>query len=274
MSIKMDYSTISDADVEKMEQMSSPSATALLVQTGLLPVPPSSESNPVKLRILDLACGAGVITSLFFNSLANTNTSNAEAHVACGDLEPQMVKLAQKRIERNGWNAEAVVLDAQAMPFPDNHFTHVLMNMGIQVVPDQARVIQESFRVLAPSGLFGMTSASTPGWLPLIHAALGSSESFTPPPMFTSGPLLSPATITSFLTDAGFTQVEVKTLEFDTTTGVEEHLVMMRRMLGGEGGMLGGEERWGRYEGYVRGRFGEGEVRLRSEMFVTTARKG
>jgi ubiquinone/menaquinone biosynthesis C-methylase UbiE len=25
---------------------------------------------------------------------------------------------------------------SQALPFPDNHFSHNLMNMGIQVIPD------------------------------------------------------------------------------------------------------------------------------------------
>ncbi|KAK6981132.1 Methyltransf-25 domain-containing protein [Favolaschia claudopus] len=279
-SSKPDYSKFTDADVQKMEQMSTTSANALLIQAGLLPVPsppsPTSTENPKsnsRLRILDNACGAGIVTSLFLNALAN-DTSNVDVHVTCADFEPQMVKLAKQRIEKNGWNersrAEAVVADAQALPFADNQFTHVLMNMGIQVVPDPALVVKESLRVISPSGVFGITSASTPGWLPLIQSALGTS--FTPPPMFTSGPLLSPASITTWLTEAGFTQVEVKTLSFETTSGVEEHLVVMRRMLGGEGGMLEGEM-WERYEGYVRERFGQGEVRMRSEMFVTTARK-
>ncbi|KAK6978214.1 Methyltransf-25 domain-containing protein [Favolaschia claudopus] len=279
-SIKPDYSKFTDADVQKMEQMSTTSATALLIQAGLLPVssPPSPTSTEnSQLRILDNACGAGIVTSLFLDALTISKAKDtSNVRVTCADFEPQMVKLAKERIEKNGWNenqrVEAVVADAQALPFEDNHFTHVLMNMGIQVVPDPALVVKESLRVLSPSGVFGITSASTPGWLPLIQSALGTS--FTPPPMFTSGPLLSKDSINTWLTEAGFTQVEVKTLSFETTSGVEEHLGVMRRMLGGEGGMLEGE-RWDVYEAYVRERFGggEGEVRMRSEMFVTTGRK-
>ncbi|KAF8146053.1 hypothetical protein K438DRAFT_1781409 [Mycena galopus ATCC 62051] len=55
----------------------------------------------------------------------------------CGDLEEYMVNSTAEHIKTNGWNAEATVADAQALPFPENHFSHNLMNFGIRVIPDQ-----------------------------------------------------------------------------------------------------------------------------------------
>ncbi|KAJ7304611.1 hypothetical protein DFH08DRAFT_50388 [Mycena albidolilacea] len=93
-----------------------------------------------------------------------------------------MANSSTERIKKNGWNAEATVADAQALPFPDNYFSHNLMNFGIQVIPDATLVVKESFRVLNSDGRLGMTIWTSPGWLDSFKIAI---KGFTMPPVLT-----------------------------------------------------------------------------------------
>jgi ubiquinone/menaquinone biosynthesis C-methylase UbiE len=142
-----------------MEEITGLPANAMLVQSGLLPTPPKGAV------VLDNACGGGIVTSHLFGALGKTT----DVRVVCGDFEEYMVNSSAERIKKNGWNGEAVVADAQvriclllnstwtylrivglgtvifqALPFPDNHFSHNLMNFGIQVIPDAALVVKGS----------------------------------------------------------------------------------------------------------------------------------
>ncbi|KAJ7906111.1 hypothetical protein B0H13DRAFT_2333798 [Mycena leptocephala] len=91
----------------------------------------------------------------------------------------------------------SVVADAQALPFPENHFTHTLMNSSI----DAALVVKESFRVL---------------------------KSVVSPPMFTHGPVATKESITNLLTAAGFTSVDVQPLKFEFTDDISLYLRYMK----------------------------------------------
>ena len=91
-----------------MEEVTSVPAKAMLVQSGLLPNPPS---NAV---VFDNACGTGIVTSALFNAVGN----DSGVKIVCGDLEKGMVETASKRIEANNWNAEAKVADARVLTSP------------------------------------------------------------------------------------------------------------------------------------------------------------
>lgn len=85
--------------------------------------------------------------------------------VVCGDLDQTMVDLVAQRIKENGWHAKAEKLDAQVtrsfsftcrprevqiltvdmikdLPYSDEHFTHVLMNFGPQLMPDPIKALR------------------------------------------------------------------------------------------------------------------------------------
>ncbi|KAJ6535126.1 S-adenosyl-L-methionine-dependent methyltransferase [Mycena capillaripes] len=254
--MKPDYSKFSPEDTAKMEEITGVPAKAMLVQCGLLPTPPKNA------MVLDNACGGGVVTSLLFNTIGKTS----DVHVVCGDLENYMVESAAERIKQNGWDAEAVVADAQALPFPDNHFTHNLMNFGIQVIPDGNLVAKESFRVLKSGGKLGMTSWIAPGWLESFKIAI---EGFALPPIFTSGPFSSKESITAVLTAAGFTDVDVRTLKFEHTDDMTHYLTYMRQVVKT---VLVGEVAE-KYDAYMRERYGNGDFTLTWEAFVVTAEK-
>ena len=134
------------------ETATAPPAQALLSSCGLRPDPPADAV------ILDNACGAGVVTAHLLGGLSSTRLS-----VVCGDLDQTMVNLVAKRIKENSWPATAEKLDAQVtkdvlchvtcvlgadndmvkhLPYSDNHFTHVLMNFGPQLMSDPVRALQ------------------------------------------------------------------------------------------------------------------------------------
>jgi ubiquinone/menaquinone biosynthesis C-methylase UbiE len=92
-------------------------ARIMLEQYGLLPILPS---NSV---ILDNGYGAGIVTTRLFESIGS---DRQDLTVVCDGLDQTMVELCEQRIKANGWNAQAKHLDAPAMLYGAEAFTHVL----------------------------------------------------------------------------------------------------------------------------------------------------
>ncbi|KAJ7097166.1 S-adenosyl-L-methionine-dependent methyltransferase [Mycena belliarum] len=254
---KWDYAKFSSEENVRMEEFTSPPAKAMLVQAGLLP------SAPAGALVLDNACGAAVVATVLFDALGKTS----DVRVVCSDLEEAMVKTAAERIAHSGWNAEARVADAQALPFPDNHFTHNLMNIGIQLIPNIPLALKESFRVLKSGGKVGMTTWIAPGAFSSIQAFF---PSWVPPPIFTSGPMASKEAITGLLSAAGFVGIEVQPLSFEHTESASRYLRFMKPQLEK---LLAGEEKPETYEAYMREHYGDGDLTLPWKAFVITAEK-
>ncbi|KAJ7739566.1 S-adenosyl-L-methionine-dependent methyltransferase [Mycena metata] len=257
MSLRPDFSTFSAEDTAIMEEITGTPAKAMLAQSGLLPTPPS---NAV---ILDNACGAAVLTSILFEAIGKTG----DVRVVCADLDDNMVKNAAERIKSNGWNAEATVADAQALSFPDNQFTHNLINFGIQHISDATLVAKESFRVLKSGGKLGITSWVSPGWLESFQAVI---PGFTLPPIITEGPTATKESTTTFLSAAGFTNVEVQSFKFEHTQGLARYLNTMKQKIFPT--LLVGETAE-KYDSYMKERYGEGDFTLTWEALVITADK-
>ncbi|KAF7364276.1 Methyltransf-25 domain-containing protein [Mycena sanguinolenta] len=252
---KPDHPKFSAADMAKMEEITGVPAKIMLVQSGLLPTPPQNA------KVLDNACGSGVLTSLLFDAIGNST----DTAVVCGDLKEHMANSAWERIKANGWNAEATVADSQALPFPDNHFSHNLMNFGMQLMPDPALAIKESFRVLKSGGTVGMTYWTAPGWLESFKIAV---KGFDPGPMFLDGPESMKEAITNLGTAAGFTGVNVQPCKVEYTDDLSRYLSYMKDLfpiLAGEAGV--------EYDAYMRGRYGDGDFTLTWEAIVVTAEK-
>ncbi|KAJ7304613.1 hypothetical protein DFH08DRAFT_976603 [Mycena albidolilacea] len=111
----------------------------------------------------------------------------------------------------------------QALPFPNNYFSHNLMNFGIQVIPDAALVVKASFCILKSSGELDMTIWTSPGWLDSLKIAI---KGITMPPVFT-GPLSMKESITSLITAAGFTDINVQPITFEHTDDMGWYLNYM-----------------------------------------------
>ncbi|KAJ7193847.1 S-adenosyl-L-methionine-dependent methyltransferase [Mycena pura] len=259
--LKPDFAKFSPEGTAKMEEITGTPAHAMLVQAGLLPTP------PVGARVLDNACGGGVVAARLFGAIGPGTTT--DLHVVCGDLAEYMVKSAAERIEKHSWNAEAKVVDAQARELeclPDNHFTHTLMNFGIQFIPNNVLAVEESFRVLRPEGTIGFTSWTAPGWLDSFkHGVPG----FVEPPFLKSAPTATEESITGLLTGAGFTRVNVQPIVFEQTDTMARCLPFLGEAFKT---ILVGETK-AKYEAYMKERYGEGEFTLTWKAFVVTAVK-
>lgn len=70
------------------------------------------QKGPVK--VLDNACGTGVISELVYQRLANRGAASDNLTLVATDLGPAMVEAVQAKISKNGWkNASAQVMDMQ-----------------------------------------------------------------------------------------------------------------------------------------------------------------
>jgi ubiquinone/menaquinone biosynthesis C-methylase UbiE len=113
-------------------------------------------------RVLDVACGTGVVARLASGQVGAAGT------VAGLDVNPGMLAVARSatppemRIE---WHEAS----AEAMPLPDASFDVALCQMGLQFVPDRRAALREIRRVLVHEGRLVL---NLPGPTPRMFAAM------------------------------------------------------------------------------------------------------
>lgn len=90
-------------------------------------------------RVLDVACGTGVVTK---EAVARG------AAVTGYDLNPGMLAVAQKHVPKAGFQQG----DACDMPFADGSFDAVTCMYGLMFFPDRPVALREMKRVLVPGG--------------------------------------------------------------------------------------------------------------------------
>ena len=156
--------------------------------------------------VLDVACGLGA--SVFPAAKA----VGPSGHVTGVDLAPGMVEALQQRIRARGLtNADARVMDAEALEFPEGHFDAVICAFGIMFLPNVPQSLSEIRRVLRPNGRAAVAvwAGATPnlGFLGELSAEFGgvNFESGTGPPP----PWHDDAGFSTLLERAGFSSVRV-----------------------------------------------------------------
>ncbi|KAJ7698029.1 hypothetical protein B0H17DRAFT_1197020 [Mycena rosella] len=210
------------------------------------------EVTGVDALVIDNACEGGVVISILFDAIGNTS----DVRIVCRDVDKSMVKSAAERIKADGWNAEAIVVDAQTVPFPDNHFTHKFMNLGMQLIPDKALAVK---------------GAPTHSSLHFTINPAGSNRSpprFAVPPSFTSGPMASKESITNLLTAGVFVHIDVQPLTFEHTDNVSRFVAYMKEVFAP---LLG--DKAGKWDAHMQERYGHGDFTLTWKAFGVTAEK-
>lgn len=96
-------------------------------------------------RVLDVACGTGVVTRLASRAVGDTGK------VAGLDINPGMLAVARSKVPSDH-GIEWYESGADAMPFDNDSFDVVLCQMGLQFMPDRQAALAEMRRVLAPGG--------------------------------------------------------------------------------------------------------------------------
>jgi ubiquinone/menaquinone biosynthesis C-methylase UbiE len=116
-------------------------------------------------RVLDLACGTGIVARLASQQVGDTGT------VTGLDVNAGMLAVARSATPpgvRIDWHEAS----AEAMPFPDASFDVVLCQMGLQFMPDKNAALREMRRVLARGGRLTL---NVPGPTPRLLTMLGEA---------------------------------------------------------------------------------------------------
>lgn len=116
-------------------------------------------------RVLDVACGTGVVTRLAAERVGATGT------VAGLDVNPGMLQVARK-VTDDATSIDWYETSAEAMPLPDESFDVVLCQMGLQFIPDKLAALREMRRVLAADGRVVL---NLPGPTPPLFAAMADA---------------------------------------------------------------------------------------------------
>jgi SAM-dependent methyltransferase len=98
-----------------------------------------------RMRVLELACGSGIVTRRLREALDDSAT------LVATDLNQAMVDYARSAVPaaRIEWRQA----DAQALPFADGSFDAVVCQFGFMFLPDKPLGFREARRVLAPGGV-------------------------------------------------------------------------------------------------------------------------
>jgi SAM-dependent methyltransferase len=120
-------------------------------------------------EVLDVAAGDGNF------ALA---CAREGASVIASDFAPGMVENGRARSERDGYEIEWTVADAEELPFEDARFDCVGSVFGAMIAPTPQRMAAELFRVVRPGNTVGLTA-----WVPdgLFAQMFAIGRRFAPP---------------------------------------------------------------------------------------------
>jgi ubiquinone/menaquinone biosynthesis C-methylase UbiE len=113
-------------------------------------------------RVLDVACGTGVITRAAAEQVGPTGS------VIGVDLAPEMIDVA-KATPAAGAPIEWHQADAASLPFPDGSFDVALCQMGLMFMEDRSAALAEMGRVLTAGG---RVVVNTPGRIQPVFEAM------------------------------------------------------------------------------------------------------
>ena len=97
-------------------------------------------------QVLDIAGGTGDL------SLAFSKKVGATGRVVHTDINEAMLRVGRNRLIDKGVMLPTLVCDAEALPFPDNHFDLVSVAFGLRNMTHKDAALKEMCRVLKPRG--------------------------------------------------------------------------------------------------------------------------
>jgi demethylmenaquinone methyltransferase/2-methoxy-6-polyprenyl-1,4-benzoquinol methylase len=117
-------------------------------------------------RVLDLAAGTGDLSERFAGIVG------MEGEVVFTDINAAMLTRGRDRLMDAGiaGNLHYAQVNAEALPFPDNHFDCITIGFGLRNVTNKQHALEEMFRVLRPGGRALVLEFSHPGSRPLRKA--------------------------------------------------------------------------------------------------------
>jgi ubiquinone/menaquinone biosynthesis C-methylase UbiE len=153
-------------------------------------------------RVLDVACGTGIVARLALDAVAPNGT------VTGLDATPDMLEVARRKNPGVEWHHAP----AERMPLADENFDVVVCSLGLMFFEDKVGALREMRRVLAPGG---RVVIGTPGPTPPLFEAIETSLSEHVGPaasMFVRVvfSLHEASQVHGLLEEAGFADIEIE----------------------------------------------------------------
>ncbi|MDI5833564.1 bifunctional demethylmenaquinone methyltransferase/2-methoxy-6-polyprenyl-1,4-benzoquinol methylase UbiE [Shewanella xiamenensis] len=110
------------------------------------------------MKVLDLAGGTGDLTAKFSHLVGD------KGEVVLADINDSMLKVGRTKLRDKGIvnNVNYVQANAEALPFPDNHFDIITIAFGLRNVTDKDAALRSMNRVLKPGGKLLVLEFSKP----------------------------------------------------------------------------------------------------------------
>ncbi len=109
-------------------------------------------------RVLDLAGGTGDLAMKF------SPIVGPDGQVVLADINASMLEVGRQRLVDAGivGNVEYAQVNAETLPFPDNHFDLITIAFGLRNVTDKDKALASMHRVLKPGGRLLVLEFSKP----------------------------------------------------------------------------------------------------------------
>lgn len=109
-------------------------------------------------KVLDLAGGTGDLAAKFSRIVGETG------QVTLADINHSMLMVGKEKLTNMGImsNLNYVQANAEALPFPDNHFDLVTIAFGLRNVTEKSNALASIYRVLKPGGRLLVLEFSKP----------------------------------------------------------------------------------------------------------------
>ena len=109
-------------------------------------------------KVLDLAGSTGDLTAKFSRLVGDTG------EVVLADINDSMLKVGRDKLRNQGLvsNIRYVQANAEALPFPDNHFDLITIGFGLRNVTHKEKALASMYRVLKPGGRLLVLEFSKP----------------------------------------------------------------------------------------------------------------
>jgi ubiquinone/menaquinone biosynthesis C-methylase UbiE len=98
-------------------------------------------------RVLETACGTGIVTRALSDTLPRT------AGIMATDLNPGMMAIARSKLQGDE-QVSFQPADGTALPCPDGSFDTVVCQFGMMFYPDRDKGYSEAARVLCRDGRY------------------------------------------------------------------------------------------------------------------------
>jgi len=162
-------------------------------------------------RLLEIACGTGIVTRHLRNRLPPS------VKIVATDLNEAMITYARQKF-RPDENVEWKPTDALDLPFGDESFDAVVCQFGLMFFPDKQLGVSEAFRVLKPGGQYIFSVWDAIERVDLAKATETVIKQFFPdnPPDFYDIPFSfhEQDRLRSVLTTAGFREITIEAVPF------------------------------------------------------------